>query len=89
MLFLIVFLVLLIVVLSIVKRKSIKEVTGLGAANVKAKYTWDHASPAERKTMLAAIDIWVGEYRDSLVPKDWTELPSKVRISLSRSVGTK
>jgi hypothetical protein len=89
LLFLIVFLVLLIVVLSIVKRKSIKEVTGLGAASVKARYRWDHASPAERKTMLAAIDICVGEYRDSLVPKDWTELPNNVRISLSRSVGTK
>jgi hypothetical protein len=65
------------------RKKSVEEGTWLGMSGAKASYLWNRASSEQRSLMLAAISILDEQYRDGLLSKNWTDLPSLVQTSLA------
>jgi hypothetical protein len=68
------------------RKKSVEEGTWLGMSGAKASYLWNHASSEQRSLMLAAISILDGSYRDGLLSKNWTDLPSLVQTLLANTL---
>jgi hypothetical protein len=68
------------------RQKHIKQGTWLGVSGVKTQTMWSTADAEHRKLLLAAIGVLDGEYRDSLLPKKWSELPSLIQISLTDAI---
>src|ERR1700694_1193210 len=88
--FLVAFVLVLVVVFLVgvysTRKKSIQDGTWLGMSGAKASYLWNHASSEQRSLMLAAISILDGPYRDGLLSKNWTDLPSLVQTSLANTL---
>lgn len=68
------------------RKKSVEEGTWLGMSGAKTSYLWNHATSEQRSLMLAAISILDGRYRDDLLSKNWSDLPSLVQTSLANSL---